>query len=158
VDVPGVGPAVLGEILRTRRHGAPPEVEQALDADGLRALFQAVDEVFLPEPVADYVARLTSATHPRDSTCPDDARRYLRYGASPRGAIAMAEAARAAALLAGRPNVDFADVERVAPAALRHRLVLDHAARIEGVGADEIVARVLAGVDVVGHPLPRDVV
>ena len=81
----------------------------------------------------------------------------MRYGASPRAAIAIAEAARAAALLAGRPNVDFADVERVAPAAIGHRLVLDHAARIEGVTPAEVVAKLLAAVEAVDRPLPRDV-
>ena len=63
------------------------------------------------------LARLVAATHPERPECPSGVRGYLRYGASPRAAIAMGESARAAALLAGRPNVDFADVERVATAA-----------------------------------------
>ena len=157
VDVPGVGTDVLNRILRTRRHGTPPPIEQVLDADGLAALFEAVDSVFLPEPVADYIARLVGATHPERPECPEGARGYIRYGASPRAAIAMGESARAAALLAGRPNVDFSDVERVATAALGHRLVLDHTARIEGVGPAAVVARVIEAVDAVAKPLPREV-
>ena len=72
-------------------------------------------------------------------------------------AIAIGEAARAAALLAGRPNVDFADVSRVAAAALAHRLVLHHAAVVGGVTAPEVVQRLLDDVDPVGHDLPAEV-
>ena len=157
VDVPGVGADVLSRILRTRRHGTPPPVERVLDEAGMQDLFEAVDGVFLPEPVADYIARLVAATHPERPECPSGVRGYLRYGASPRAAIAMGESARAAALLAGRPNVDFADVERVATAALGHRMVLDHAARIEGVTPAQVVASLLEGVDAVAQPLPREV-
>ena len=84
-------------------------------------------------------------------------RSLIRYGASPRAAIALAEAARAAALLAGRPNVDFSDVEKVAPAALGHRLLLHHAARLEGKSAGDVVARLLEAVDPVGRALPGEV-
>ena len=156
VNVPGVGADVLARILTTRRRGVPPPVEQVLDEAGIRALFEAVEGVFLPTPVAHYIARLVEATHPATGAAADVAT-YVRYGASPRAAMAMAEAARAAALLSGRPNVDFADVARVAPAALGHRLVLDHTARLEGVTPADVVARVLAAVDPVGQPLPRDV-
>ena len=152
-----MGADVLGRILRTRRHGAPPAVASVLDAAGLDALFAAVDRVFLPEAVADYIARLVAATHPESAGCPDAVRGYLRYGASPRAAIAMGESARASALLAGRPNVDFSDVARVASAALGHRCVLDHAARIEGVTPAAVVALVLEGVGEVAQPLPREV-
>ena len=63
----------------------------------------------------------------------------------------------AAALLAGRPNVDFADVERVATAALAHRLVLAHTARLEGIGPADVVATVLKRVDPIERALPEDV-
>jgi MoxR-like ATPase len=77
--------------------------------------------------------------------------------ASPRAAIAIAESARAAALLAGLPHVDFQDVARVAVPALAHRLVLDHAARLEGVTAASLVRAVLAAVDPLRRPLPAEV-
>jgi MoxR-like ATPase len=157
IDVPGVGADVLSHILRTRRHGTPPPIERVLEADEIDALFEAVDAVFLPEPVAGYIARLVEATHPERAASPPALRGHLRYGASPRAGIAMAESARASALLAGRPNVDFGDVERVAAAALGHRLVLDHSARIEGVSPAAVVAQVLAHVDPLAQPLPREV-
>lgn len=157
VNVPSVGADVLASIVRTRRHGVPPALDVVLDAAGLASLFAAVDRVFLPDPVATYIARLTAATHPNVDGAPAAVRSYVRYGASPRAAIAMAEAARAAALLAGRPNVDFADVERVAASAIGHRLVLDHAARLEGVSPADVVRKIVAAVDATEQPLPRDV-
>ncbi|HEX7277848.1 MAG TPA: hypothetical protein VF244_10780, partial [Acidimicrobiales bacterium] len=72
--------------------------------------------------------------------------RYVRFGASPRGAQALILAAKATALLDGRPNVSIDDVRRVAPAALRHRLVLGYEAVADGMSADHLVGAVLAGV------------
>ena len=154
LDVPPVDEPVMTRILRERRHGQPPALTPVLGAEGLQDLFRLVDSVFLPEAVASYVARLVAASHPGAPSCPERARRLIRYGGSPRAAIAMAEAGRAAALLAGRPNVDFADIEHVATAALAHRLVLDHAARLEGFKARDVVALLLEAVDPVAGALP----
>jgi MoxR-like ATPase len=156
VDVPSVDERVLARILLERKRGAPPPRAPVLSADELAALFAAVDRVFLPSAVADYVARLVSATHAKPAG-DGSTTRLVRFGASPRAAIAIAEAARASALLARRPNVDFSDVRRVAVPALAHRLVLEHAARLEGVTAATIVERTLAAVDPVGKPLPAEV-
>ncbi len=156
VEVPSVDAGVLSRILLTRRRGAPPPLSQVLSADDLDAVFAAIDRVFLPEAVAEYVGRLVTATHPTSPTAPVEVKRLVRYGASPRGAIAIAESARASALLAGRPNVDFDDVKRVAVPALAHRLVLEHAARLEGITATAIVERTLAAVDPL-RPLPVEV-
>ena len=61
---------------------------------------------------------------------------YVRFGASPRGAQALILAGKVTALLDGRPNVSVDDVRAIAPAALRHRLVLGYEATADGVGAD----------------------
>ena len=86
------------------------------------------------------------ATHPGEATAPDQVRRYVRFGASPRGAQALILAAKATALLDERPNVSAGDIRAVAPAALRHRLVLGYEAVADGVVADDVVASVLAAV------------
>ena len=148
VDVPGVGEAVMAEILKHRRRGDPPPVEQVLTSDELKEVFDTVDRVFLPDAVGGYIARLVASSHKQPG--------LVRYGASPRAAIAMAEAGRAGALLDGRPNVDFADVDRVAVPALAHRLVLDHSARLEGTTAAQVVGRLLESVDAVTEGLPGD--
>jgi MoxR-like ATPase len=72
----------------------------------------------------------------------------VRLGASPRASIGLDRAARAHAWLAGRDYVSPADIQAVAPDVLRHRLLLSYQSRADGVGADEIVARLLARVPV----------
>jgi len=73
-------------------------------------------------------------------------RRAVRYGASPRGAQALILGAKVAALLAGRYNVALEDVRAVAPAALRHRLILNYEAEAEGIAADAIITAILEAV------------
>jgi MoxR-like ATPase len=70
-------------------------------------------------------------------------RRFVRYGASPRAALAMAAAGRAAALARGKPNVGFDEVKEVAMAVLNHRLVLSYEAGLEKVSADKLVSALL---------------
>jgi len=125
-----------------------------VDAAGLAELFKAIDQVFLPNAVADYIARIVSASHREAEDAPDWVKEYIRYGASPRAAISIAEAGRARALLHGRPNVDFDDVDAVAASALGHRIVLEHKARIDGLSARELVKRLIAATDAVGAGLP----
>ncbi|MGA1607468.1 MAG: AAA family ATPase [Planctomycetota bacterium] len=157
LEVPSVAEDVLTRIVRERRRGAAPEVGRALTEDELGELFAIVDDVFLPEAVARYVARLVAATHAGSPSCPESLRGRVRHGASPRAAIAITEAARAAALLEQRPNVDFSDVQRVAVPAIAHRIVLDHAARLDGMTARDFVTRLLEAVDPMGVGLPEGV-
>ena len=100
--------------------------------------------------MADHLTRhavdLVVATHPERPESPDAVKRYVRFGASPRGAQALVLAAKAAALLDGRPNVAADDLRAMAPAALRHRLVLGYEAAAAGVTADDLVAEVLDAV------------
>jgi MoxR-like ATPase len=116
------------------------------------------DRVHLPEAVANYIARLVSATHPQRPEAPEECRRFVRFGASPRAAIALGATSRAAALLAGKPNVGFDEVRRVAPSVLAHRLILDYAARLEGWTPRKMVDKLLESVPEVGRAVPEDLV
>lgn len=157
LDVPGVDSEVLQRIITQRRHGRPPPLEQVVSAEELEQVFAAVDQVHLPQAVANYIARLVSASHPASPEAPEEVRRFVKYGASPRAAIAISATSRAAALLAGKPGVGFADVRRVAPAALGHRILLDYAARLEGWTPQRLVVRLLEAVPEVGREIPEDV-
>ncbi|MCP5020539.1 MAG: AAA family ATPase, partial [bacterium] len=77
---------------------------------------------------------------------PEAVQQYVRFGASPRAAIAMAESARAHALLGGKPNVGFDDVRAVAAHALGHRIALDYRARLDGKTGRDIANAVLDAV------------
>ncbi len=155
VDDPG--PEVLEEIITTRRRGEPPAPAVALTAGELDELFSMMDRIYLPQAVARYVARLVAASRPAAAEAPELVREVVSYGASPRAAIAMAEAGRAHALLAGRPTVGFDDVKAVVLPVLRHRLILGYKARFDGVDAEAVVGALLDGVDETGMDLPAGV-
>ena len=118
------------DIISTRRRGEPPAPTWAMSAEQLRQLFDVMDRIFLPKPVSRYISRLTAATHPNTPEATEEVKKYVTYAASPRAAIAMAEAARASALLAGRPTVGFDDVKTVASPVLNHRVILNYQARL----------------------------
>ncbi|MBC7336681.1 MAG: AAA family ATPase, partial [Clostridia bacterium] len=100
----------------------------------------AVDEVIA------YAARLVMATRPENPEAPEAVRRFVRYGASPRGVQALVLGARAEALRAGRAFATYDDVRRVAFPALRHRLLLNYEAAAEGKSADDLLGEILSRV------------
>jgi len=139
----------LVEIIERTTSGDDPNVEPVADAAEVSAMIALVRQV----PVASHLIRhatdLVIATHPDQASAPAEVRRYVRFGASPRGAQALILAAKALALLDGRPNVSSEDIRLVAPLALRHRLVVGYEAVADGVGPDALVESVL---DVVPVP------
>ena len=154
VEIAGVERSVLEEILVTRVRGEPPPLEPVLDAAALDDLFSLVDAVHMPRAVANYVARLVTASHPTSADAPEAVRTFVKYGSSPRAAISIGAASRALALLRGKPNVGFDEVRRVAPPAMAHRLVLDYAGRLEGWDGRRVVAALLEAVPEVERGLP----
>ncbi len=152
-----VDSTVLTEIITTRRHGTTPVPTVRLSATELDALFATVDGILLPGAVARYIARLVAATHPGAAQAPAVVGDYVTYGASPRAAIAIAEAARGAALFDGRPTVGFDDVKAVAPAVLNHRLILNYKARFDGIDTFRVIDALLAHVEESGIGLPHAV-
>ncbi len=122
------------------------DVHSVADAPTLMAMIDLTRRV----PVAGHVLRhavdLVVATHPDQAAAPELIRRYVRFGASPRGAQAIILAAKVGALLDGRPNVSIADVREVAVPALRHRMVVGYEATADNVDAEQLVRALLEGV------------
>lgn len=143
IDVHHVDRATLERIVTERRRGQAPEPEAAVTEADLEELFAQVDRVFLPRAVASWLARVVAATHPSSDEAPDMVRQYVRFGASPRAAIAIAESARVHAIMGGKANVGFDDVRAVAAHALGHRIALDYKARLDAVSGRDIAKRVL---------------
>jgi MoxR-like ATPase len=102
-----------------------------------------VRKVPLARNVQDYAVRVLQATHPETAEATATSKKYLRYGASPRGLQAMILAAKIRALLQGRYAVAVDDVRAVSAPALRHRLILNFEGEAEGVRADTIIAEIL---------------
>ena len=96
--------------------------QPVLSGEELKALAALSRRIYLPDVVTNYIARLVDATHGGEA----GAARGVKFGASPRAALALAAAARARALLAGRMNASFEDVRALAAPVLQHRLVLDY--------------------------------
>ena len=99
----------------------------------------------LSDPVAEYIAALVDATR-RPEPYSAQLRQWLRWGASPRAAIAIERGARALAWLEGRDFVSPEDVQAIAPDALRHRLLVDYTAQAQGVSAESCVHELLSRV------------
>ncbi|GIK58085.1 MAG: MoxR family ATPase [Chloroflexi bacterium] len=148
INVPFPSADELTEII-ARTTGKETAVAQTT-ADGPRliAMQQLARQVPIPSHVSQTISRLIVASHPGGSPAPL-VNQYVRYGASPRGAQALVLGAKITALLAGRYNVSFDDVTAVAPAALRHRLLLNFEGQAEGVKPDDIIRHLLESV-------PRD--
>lgn len=143
LEVKNAGVDTLKEIIFTRRHGQPPEPAFRVDADELEKLFSVMNRIYLPGPVAEYIARLVNASEPGSEFATEMVRQFVQYGASPRAAIAVAEASRGVALLAGRPTVGFEDVREVVVAALNHRILLNYKARFEGITSADVLSDLL---------------
>jgi MoxR-like ATPase len=156
INVEGVSTQTLQDIITTRQGGRAPELDVVFTQSELTELFDLTDRVHLPQAVSNYIARLVSATHADNPAAPEEVRKFVRYGASPRAAIALAGTARSAALLAGKPNVGFEEVRRVSHSVLVHRLILDYAARLEGWTPHKMVGRILDNVPEVARSLPED--
>ncbi|PIE18390.1 MAG: AAA family ATPase [Proteobacteria bacterium] len=146
LQVTGVGPDVLTRILVERPDGRPAPPAPLLDAPGLMALIGAAEEIALPRAVAEFIARLVDATRPEAPGAAALVKENLRWGASPRAAIALAGCARAAALIAGRPAVGFADVKALAAPVIAHRLIRSYEAGLRGMTALDVVAELASTV------------
>jgi len=147
---------VMDSIISTRRRGEPPEPDWSIQADELSSLFGVMDKIFLPKPVSRYISRLVGATHSQSREATEMVQDYVSYGASPRAAIAIAEAARGYALLSERPTVGFEDVRTVAPAVLNHRLILNYKARFDHIDSFAIIDGLISALDETGLNLPAD--
>ncbi len=140
------GRAEMATILDRTTRGEWPTASKAMDAAEIRRWQQLVREVLIAPPVQDYAIRLVLATHPNGDFAAPETNKYIRCGASPRGAQAMVLAAKVRALLEGRYNVSFDDVRRMYLPALRHRILLNFEAQAENIASDTVLMQILNAV------------
>jgi MoxR-like ATPase len=135
--------AELVNILDRTTGADTPEAQKV--ADGRQVI--GMGKLALNTPVVshltEYAARLVVATHPDTPSAPERIKQFVRYGASPRGAQALILGGKINALLEGRFNVSFEDIQAVAPSALRHRLLLNFEGLAEGIDPDTIIEDVI---------------
>lgn len=135
--------AEFGEILNRTGGAAIPEIAPVASGDDVLDMGRTLRQVPIDGIVQDYLIRIVLATHPKSEDAPEAARRFVRHGASPRGAQAILAASRGRALLDGRFHVSRDDVNAVALPALRHRIILNFEGEAEGVRTDDVIAKVI---------------
>ena len=133
----------LHQILDRTTGEAPPRATRVLDGARLLELSALARQVPVARPVQEFLVRVVEATHPGDGA-PGLVTKYVRYGASPRGAQACLLGAKVLALLDGRFAVSTDDLRKVAPMALRHRLILSFEGAAEGIDPDRLIAAILS--------------
>ena len=124
-----------------------PSVEKVSDGAEINALEQIVRDIIIAEDVRRYALRIVLSTHPDAEEAPELTRKYVRYGSSPRGAQSLILGAKVKAILDGRYNVSRGDIQAVALASLRHRLILSFEGEAEGIDPDGIIQHLLEEVD-----------
>src|SRR5499433_1350048 len=117
-----------------------------LDRESILEVRSVCREVLVAPHVQDFAIRLVMATQSDQAEAHDLAKRYIRYGSSPRGAQALVECGRVRALIRGRFHLAVEDILHVAAAVLRHRIILNFDAHADGQTPETILAAVLKGV------------
>lgn len=146
--------AEMGEILNRTTAGVSAEIKPVLDAAGILAYQQLVQRAVIAPHIQDYAVRMVLATHPKgpagasgggggDFATPM-VNKFVRVGASPRAAQALVLGAKCRAMLDGRAGASVSDIQQIAVAAMRHRLIVNFEAQAEGVTADAIVENIIA--------------
>jgi MoxR-like ATPase len=118
-------------------------VTPVLDAESILEVRSVCREVLVAPHVQEFAIELVMATQPDHKEAPALAKKYIRYGSSPRGAQALVECGRVKALMSGRFNLSMDDIRAVAPAVLRHRVILNFDAHADGQTPESILADVI---------------
>ncbi len=127
---------------RTTRDDSPKPAK-VVSRERVIEMRELVRRVPLSKTVQDFAVRVLQATHPDTAEATPMVKKYVRYGASPRGAQAMLLAAKIKALLDGRYAVSIDDIRQTATPALRHRTILNFEGEAEGVATDTVINEIL---------------
>ncbi len=133
----------LHTILDRTTSDETPRPQAVIHKQRVLEMRELVRKVPLARQIQDYAVRVVLATHPENPEATLMSKKYLRYGASPRGLQAIILASKIRALLEGRYAVSIDDIRRVAPPALRHRLIMNFEAEADRVNSDDLVAKIL---------------
>lgn len=142
VEVPGH--EEFSKILDRTGGTSLPTIEPVATGEEILDMEHTLREVPIDGVVQDHLIRVVRLTHPTSDEAPERIRKFVRHGASPRGAQSILAASRGRALLNGRYHVSREDVNAVAKAALRHRIILSFEGEAEGVRTDDVIENVIA--------------
>jgi len=123
-----------------------PEVRPALDREAILQVRSVCRDVLVAPHVQDFAVDLVLATQPEHPQAHELAKRYIRYGSSPRGAQALVECGMVLALMRGRFHLSTEDIRSLAPSVLRHRIILNFDAHADGQTPESILEEVIRSV------------
>ena len=144
IDVPFPSEDDLVRIMERTTGVEQPAVGKAATGADVVSMQRLARDVPIASHVMAYAIRILRGTHPETERVPEIVRSFVRYGASPRGAQAIVLGAKIHALLDGRFNVAYSDVQAVAAPALRHRIILNFEGEAEGISTDSVVRAIIA--------------
>ena len=121
-------------------------VDPVLDRNEILGLRDVCHHVLVAPHVQEHAIDLVMATQPGNPQAHELADKFIRYGSSPRGAQALVECARVLALMKGRLHASIEDIAAIAPAVLRHRIILNFDAHAEGQTPETILSRIIPNV------------
>jgi MoxR-like ATPase len=131
-------------ILDRTTTGYKADIKPVMTAEEIIGTQNLVRRIISAPHVQDYAVRLTMATHPGGPYSVSATNKYVRWGASPRAAQAVTLGAKLQAMLDGRYNVSFSDVQKVYLPALRHRVLLNFEGQAEGIDTDDVLKEIIS--------------
>lgn len=146
VVVPFLNRDELNEVVTRTILRKKTEIPKVVDGPRILHLRTVLDRVVVSDPIRDYACRIVLATHPDTEFAPENARKFLRWGASPRAAQALIKAARVRALSEGREHVAFEDIRHFGGEVLQHRALLNYDGQAEGIDVAELIAECVKSV------------
>ena len=133
----------LNRIIDRTTQSRPASVSRVMTGEQVLGFRELIREVPIASHVRDIASTIVMATHPQWEQATEVARRFVRYGASPRGAQALVLGAKVRALAEGRYNVSVEDLRALAAPALRHRIILNFEGEAEGVDVDTLITQIV---------------
>jgi MoxR-like ATPase len=138
--------ADLGTIVERTIEKDEITIAPVLTRDEILGLRAVCHQVLVAPHVQDHAISLVMATQPGAAEAHELANKFIRYGSSPRGAQALVECGRVFALMKGRLHLSIEDVDTIAPAVLRHRIILNFDAHAEGQTPETILSKIIPSV------------
>ncbi len=134
------GKQELADIVKMTQITMDETAESVVDGKDILEMRALAATVPVIDDVLDYAVRLVTGTHPEVQDASDTAKKYIKYGASPRAAQAIITAAKVRALINGNYNVSYEDIETLAYPVLRHRIKVNFNAVNDHLGVDDVIA------------------
>lgn len=135
----------LKRIMDVTVTNTKPVLNPVLNGSDIIEMRELIRDIPVADAVQEYALKIVLGTHPELASSPGNVKKYFMAGASPRAAQAIFLTAKARALLDGRYNVSFDDVDAVALPALRHRVMAGFEAVSEGINVDDVLKELIKG-------------